>query len=103
MSFGAYPDISLQEARQKCTDAQALLAKGIDPKTHREQTEQAKLNELNNTYESIAWAWFEYRKTKKNFSADYQKNVENLIKRNLLPRHYFNAERYEDEDIDEQF
>lgn len=85
LSFGDYPDITLQEAREKRAECKVLLAKGIDPQAHREQTEQAKLNDLNNTYESIAWAWFEYRKTKKNFSADYQKDVESLIKRNLLP------------------
>lgn len=29
--------------------------------------------------------WLEYRKTKKHFSADYQKDIESLIRRNLLP------------------
>ena len=85
MSLGAYPDVSLQEARQKRTEAQALLAKGIDPQAHREQEEQAKLNDLSTTYEAVAWAWFEYRKTKKNFSENYQKDVKSLIERNLLP------------------
>jgi len=30
LSFGAYPDLSLAEARQKRTEAKALLAKDID-------------------------------------------------------------------------
>jgi len=31
ISFGAYPDISLAEARQRRDQARALLANGIDP------------------------------------------------------------------------
>lgn len=33
----------------------------------------------------MAWAWLEYRKTKKNFSDNYQKDVISLINRCLLP------------------
>lgn len=85
ISIGRYPDVSLQQARQIRDDFNALLTQNVDPQEHREQEQQAKLAELNNTYESVAWAWLEYRKTKKNFSADYQKDVISLIKRNLLP------------------
>lgn len=85
IGFGKYPDISLQQARAIREEYLSLLAQNIDPATYRRQQEQTKKDELNNTYESVAWAWFEYRKTKKNFSADYQKDVESLIRRNLLP------------------
>lgn len=85
IGVGKYPDISLQQARAIREEYLSLLAQNIDPATYRRQQEQTKKDELNNTYESIAWAWFEYRKTKKNFSADYQKDVESLIRRNLLP------------------
>lgn len=85
IGVGKYPDISLQQARAIREEYLSLLAQNIDPATYRRQQEQIKKDELNNTYESVAWAWFEYRKTKKNFSADYQKDVESLIRRNLLP------------------
>ena len=85
IGVGKYPDISLQQARAIRDEYLSLLAQNIDPATYRQQQEQTKKDELNNTYESVAWAWFEYRKTKKNFSADYQKDVESLIRRNLLP------------------
>lgn len=85
IGVGKYPDISLQQARAIRDEYLSLLAQNINPATYRRQQEQTKKNELNNTYESVAWAWFEYRKTKKNFSADYQKDVESLIRRNLLP------------------
>ncbi|TGY49423.1 DUF4102 domain-containing protein [Rodentibacter caecimuris] len=85
ISLGAFPTVQLAEARTIREEYRALLAQGIDPQIHHQQKLQAKLDDFNNTYESIAWAWFEYRKTKKNFSLDYQKDVESLIKRNLLP------------------
>ena len=85
IGVGKYPDISLQQARAIREEYLSLLAQNIDPATYRRQQEQTKKDELNNTYESVAWSWFEYRKTKKNFSADYQKDVESLIRRNLLP------------------
>lgn len=85
IGVGKYPDISLQQARAIRDEYLSLLAQNIDPATYRRQQEQTKKDELNNTYESVAWAWFEYRKTKKNFSAEYQKDVESLIRRNLLP------------------
>ena len=85
MSFGTFPNVSLQDARIKRAECRELLAKGIDPQDHREQQQQAQQAELLNTYEAVAWAWFEYRKSKRNFSEGYQKDVESLIRRNLLP------------------
>lgn len=85
IGIGRYPDISLQQARQIRDEFNSLLTQNIDPAEHRQQEHKAKLAELNNTYEAVAWVWFEYRKTKKHFSADYQKDIESLIRRNLLP------------------
>ena len=85
ISLGVYPDTSLQQARKMSDDFSLLLSQNIDPQDHREQQQQAQQAELLNTYEAVAWAWFEYRKSKRNFSEGYQKDVESLIRRNLLP------------------
>ncbi|MDD0823891.1 tyrosine-type recombinase/integrase [Mannheimia sp. AT1] len=85
ISIGSYPDISLQQARQTRDVFNVLLAQNIDPQIHRQEQAQARANELNTTYENVAWAWLEHRKTKKNFSDNYQKDVIALIKNNLLP------------------
>ena len=85
MSFGAFPQISLANARQMREESRALLSKGIDPQKQREQDEHDKKMEIATTYEAVAWAWFEYRKSKRNFSEGYRKDVESLIRRNLLP------------------
>ena len=68
MSFGAFPQISLANARQMREESRALLSKGIDPQKQREQDEHDKKMEIATTYEAVAWAWFEYRKSKRNFS-----------------------------------
>lgn len=85
LALGDYPAVTLKQAREKRAEYKSLLAQQIDPATYRQQQEQAKQNELNNTYEAVAWAWLEYRKTKKNFSDNYQKDVISLINRCLLP------------------
>ncbi|QHB17205.1 integrase arm-type DNA-binding domain-containing protein [Mannheimia pernigra] len=85
LSIGAYPDVSLAQAREIREEYRTLLAQNVDPQTYRQQQEQAKANEMSNTYENVAWAWLEHRKTKKNFSDNYQKDVIALIKNNLLP------------------
>ena len=37
MSLGTYPEVSLREARGLRDEARALLAKGVNPHTHRKQ------------------------------------------------------------------
>jgi hypothetical protein len=56
ISFGAYPDISLAEARQKRDQAKALLANGIDPSDTRKARKAAPTEETE-TFEVIAREW----------------------------------------------
>lgn len=37
ISFGSYPEVSLSEARQRCTNAWALIADEIDPVEHKRE------------------------------------------------------------------
>ena len=37
LSFGAYPAVSLKDARERRDEARRLLAKGIDPSAHKRQ------------------------------------------------------------------
>jgi len=47
LSFGAYPSISLAEARIKRGEARELLARDIDPKEHRDEQNRKKELEHN--------------------------------------------------------
>ena len=46
ISFGQYPEVSLAEARKQREKARALVAKDIDPKTHKDEIAQQKKDEL---------------------------------------------------------
>jgi integrase len=62
MSLGTYPEVSLREARQARDEARALLAKGINPHTHRKQKRQAVFLASEHTFESVFKAWIERHK-----------------------------------------
>ncbi|MDO9984880.1 tyrosine-type recombinase/integrase [Glaesserella parasuis] len=84
-TIGGYPEISLIEARKIKGECRALLSQNIDPHAHRQAIEQAKQEEIYNTFENVAWAWYEWRQTRANFSQGYARDVKSLIERILLP------------------
>lgn len=53
LAFGSYPEVSLLEARNKRTEARALMAKGIDPA----QAKRVEKATAANTFETIAREW----------------------------------------------
>ncbi|HHB75743.1 MAG TPA: DUF4102 domain-containing protein [Desulfobulbus sp.] len=58
LSFGAYPDISLVEARQRREEARSLLAHGVDPSATKKAQKLADTQEAE-TFEVIAREWHE--------------------------------------------
>ena len=59
LSFGAYPAVSLKDARQKRDEAKEQLAAGIDPCLHKKAAKAAvKANEAN-SFEIVAREWFD--------------------------------------------
>lgn len=58
LALGKYPDVSLKDAREKRDEARQLLAKGIDPSTHRKAA-RASREATATSFEVIAREWFE--------------------------------------------
>jgi len=56
LSFGAYPEISLAEARQRREEARSLLTHGVDPSATRKAQKVAGTQEAE-TFEAIAREW----------------------------------------------
>ena len=56
LSLGAYPEISLADARSRRGEVRKLLAHGIDPGTHRKAQKQAEIAKTE-TFESLAGEW----------------------------------------------
>ena len=54
LSFGRYPETSLQAARNSRDDAKRLLAGGLDPSLERKNEKRARKIAKSNTFESIA-------------------------------------------------
>ena len=61
LSLGAYPAVSLKDARQRREEARELLAKGIDPGEHKKEQKAAALakeREEHDTFQNVALEWF---------------------------------------------
>ncbi|WP_077340022.1 integrase domain-containing protein [Pseudocolwellia agarivorans] len=84
LSFGSYPDISLADARKMRQESKDLLAQNIDPKSYREEQEQAKTNQLNDTLENVAASWLKIYKTK--VKAKTADNCWNSLKTYIFPK-----------------
>ncbi|WP_051284196.1 tyrosine-type recombinase/integrase [Desulforegula conservatrix] len=59
LSFGAYPTVSLADAREKRFEAKKLLDKGLDPGALKKAEEAEITERIENTFENIAREWFE--------------------------------------------
>ena len=57
LSFGIYPDTSLQQAREKRDIARKQLAGGIDPGENRKAVKSSKAESAANSFEVIAREW----------------------------------------------
>ena len=64
LAIGAYPDVSLAEARERHTAARKSLAAGIDPNEAKKEAKRQILIKSENTFEAIAREWYEQRKNK---------------------------------------
>ncbi|HEY0197813.1 MAG TPA: integrase arm-type DNA-binding domain-containing protein [Rhodanobacter sp.] len=52
LSMGVYPETTLEDARDKCTEARKLLAEGIDPSAQRKATKVARSPQVQSTIDS---------------------------------------------------
>lgn len=60
MAFGPYPEIPLQEAREKHTISRKILMGGTDPMENRKAGKIAGLSARENSFRSIAMEWHEH-------------------------------------------
>jgi integrase len=58
LALGAYPVISLKDARERRDEAKKLLAKGVDPGAVKKAQKAAKQERAANSFEVIAREWF---------------------------------------------
>lgn len=84
LALGSYPAVSLVEARDKRDNAKKLLREGKDPAVERKIAVQAAVAEQSNTFETVARAWHEKRKSR--WSRIHAWDVLNSLEKNVFPR-----------------
>lgn len=63
LSLGAYPSLSLANARQKREECRELLVQNIDPKEQRDEQTRKQAEAHQNTLKQVALQWLEVKKT----------------------------------------
>lgn len=58
LAFGAWPDVSLAQAREKRDQARNLIAAGLDPMEEAKLERLRAIKEVENTFKSVAEEWF---------------------------------------------
>ena len=84
MVLGAYPTVTLQEARVLREQARALLAKSIDPKEQAEQEKTDVLNETQNTFKYVSEQWFDVKRA--SVSEGYAEDIWRSFENHLFPQ-----------------
>ncbi len=76
MALGAYPDVSLDKAREQRNMARKQLKGDLDPMVARKETRRAKALALEQSFQSIARAWWQKWK-----GARSERHAEYVLKR----------------------
>lgn len=82
LSLGAYPEISLADARQRRDEARRNVAHGINPSSLRKAQKQAQTEETE-TFEVIAREW--YAKFTPTWSAGHAESIKGRLEKDLIP------------------
>ncbi len=83
LSFGAYPAVSLKDARERRDEARRLLAKGIDPSAYKRQQQEARRIAERDSFQNIAREWHATRMAA--FSAKHQGTVMYRLRNYIFP------------------
>ncbi len=83
MSLGAYPDVSLAQAREGVDKARKILAAGDDPMAIRKADKVATRTAAENSFETVARKWWEHWKPKR--SAQHAGQVMRRFEANVFP------------------
>ena len=83
LSFGNYPDISLEQARQRREDARKLKANGVDPAEHKKAVKASNKAQTQNTFEIIGREWF--GKFSTNWVEAHASKIISRLERDVFP------------------
>ena len=80
LALGVYPEVSLQEAREKASEAKKLLKDGIDPSANK----KASKFESDNSFQVLANEWFMKQKTI--WVESHTNDVKRRLEKDIYPK-----------------
>ncbi|MGN7914418.1 integrase domain-containing protein [Enterobacter sp. 22466] len=83
MGLGAFPALSLADARGLRADYLALLANGIDPQIQAEVAEEQQQIALDSIFSTVAANWFQLKS--KSVTSDYAKDIWRSLEKDVFP------------------
>ncbi|HDV8222985.1 integrase domain-containing protein [Enterobacter cloacae complex sp. P24RS] len=83
MGLGAFPALSLADARGLRADYLALLANGIDPQIQAEVAEEEQQIALDSIFSTVAANWFQLKS--KSVTPDYAKDIWRSLEKDVFP------------------
>ena len=83
MGLGAFPALSLADARGLRADYLALLANGIDPQIQAEVAEEQQQIALDSIFSTVAANWFHLKS--KSVTPDYAKDIWRSLEKDIFP------------------
>lgn len=82
-SFGAYPAVSLSDARKLRAESKVLLAKDIDPQEHQKEQVRNSQEAKTNTFLLVAERWWNVKKA--SVTEDYADDIWRSLERDVFP------------------
>lgn len=83
MGLGAFPALSLADARGLRADYLALLANGIDPQIQAEVAAEEQQIALGSIFSTVAANWFQLKS--KSVTSDYAKDIWRSLEKDVFP------------------
>lgn len=83
MGLGAFPALSLANARGLRAEYLALLANGIDPQVQAEVAEEQQQIALDSIFSTVAANWFQLKS--KSVTPDYAKDIWRSLEKDIFP------------------
>jgi integrase len=83
LSFGSFPELSLEQARRMRDEARSQKAAGLDPGTVKRQAKEEKQSQAKNTFRAITNSWLELERSK--ITSNSIRTYEVIIDKYLLP------------------
>ncbi|EPL6464359.1 TPA: integrase [Proteus mirabilis] len=82
-SFGAYPAVTLSDARKLKAESRSLLAKDIDPQEYQKDQIRNSQEAKTNTFQLVAERWWEVKKS--TVTEDYGNDIWRSLERDVFP------------------